>query len=514
MFDMVPFRQVTPQHFGARGDGVTDDAPAFQEMFNWVMREGGWEEIIIPPVRHLIGSRIDTDVVPLPANNLQRGLRVRGCGPASIIVNANPDGFFNWDTPSSRHVRAHFSDFSIEMAAGGNNGDLLSVKQAPGGLTRVNAFIAENILIYPADIAVDHYTRGITAYGVYWPLIQNCAVANPYGPGVSTPTQHQGVHGIGVDECYGPQIKDCRVWGGARGLSYDVQTNPGGEGGLISNCVFDSDVGIYAASMGTEPALEISGVHANCMTKGIHLVRKKLVNIRDCLLYDTEAGNYVDIDLEDCEDITVRDTTFHFGGNSARTHIKTRGSSRIHLQHNKHRSDGTAMDLAGTDIYVTRPTFNDEVDAEIVDSGVTGLVVEHSKVPFAEVGLSAPQSIPNLVETAVNWNVSHGAAGFDAAPAAAIIIPADKGIRRVRLTLQARWGLNASGTRAIRFTRNGVAFEGDARANMPASGLSFDRLVCETDCVDGDEFRVLVRQDSGVSQNFGPDVAMFRVEAI
>lgn len=509
-----PDGEVTPYHFGAKGDNEANDSPAFQAMFDWVMREGGWEEIYLPKGQFVIETRITSAANPAPATSLTRGLRVRGAGAGCVIVNKNAEGFFAWLNLSARNIRAHMTGFSVEMANGGNNGTIIELSQVPGGIARVPAVMIEYVHIFPRDRLVDYYTQGIKIIGCFWPRVYQCTVANPFGPNVTTATQHQGEVGINVDECYGPQVVSTKVWGAARGFSYDVQSNPGGEGGLIDDCVFDSKVGAYIRAAGKEPGFDIIATHFNCAEKSIHLINKKLCNIRDCLVYSEELGPFVDIDIENSEDITVRNMRFHFTGNPNRTHIRTDiNCHRIFIEQCKHRANAVAMDLHGQQIFVTEPHFETMVTTQIIDRGVAGLFVKNIRPYFAQRSLSAPQSIPDITETAVAWDVNDGNFGFGAAPSSTITIPANMGIRRVRLTVQTRWGNNSTGQRAVRFTKNGAAFAGGVRSSKQANGLTYDTITCDVDCTDGDVFRALVSQTSGVAQNFGALDVFFRVEA-
>lgn len=502
--------------FGALGDGSTDDSAAIQKAWDWILDgNADYEPLHIPMGRFVVNSQV-TSTADSYNGSEKYGLKIYGDGPGSVLVNTNSTGCLKWTQASARDVRVHGKDFSIEMAAGGNNGDLLHFAQNPGGLSRQEDLLLENVQIYPADPTTDYYTNGIVATGLYWPTLRNCQIANPYGPGVTTATQHQGTAAFNVENSYGPQAYNCKLWGGSYGVYYDSVDS---EGGTFIGNVFDNDIGIYVNSTAVEPGLAIGDNHFNCASKGVHIINRKLFEIYGNIWYNEETTAYEDIDLDNCEDGTIDNITFHFGGNALRKNITVDANcERIQITNTKHRAEGTAIELASgcDEITIIHPYFTSDVDTRIDDNGATNLNVTHINPPRWEGALSSSQSISTESDTVVDWtNEVKDVGGWDHSTTTEIGVPTDLGIKRVRVTVQTSWANNSTGVRNIRLQKNGSVVQGCPKAHNDASLLSELNMSSGIiDCDGGDTFRVLAYQSSGGALNLNSSAnTWFKIEA-
>lgn len=505
-------RPVTPGdlslgRYGKLGQSSAADTQAWHDVFLDIIAAGGGTVRVPPGVLQIESPAILTADMGTSDVN---GISILGSGRSRTVFETQ-SGLFDWRQASARDIGFLARDLSVSMAAGGNNGDIFYLEQVEGGISRQEDAVFENIAIWPKDRTVDYFTNGIVAKNLFWPTVRGSQIANPYGPGVSTATQHQGNACINVDGSYGPQIIDTKCWGAARGISYVVTANPGGEGGLVRNCVLDSDVGLYAESAGTEPGLDIIQTHFNCAAKGIHLVRKKLVKIRDCLMYAEEADPYTDIALENCQDVSISNMTFFFVGNTSRTNVSADAScARVQSNALHHLADGTAYSLAGSDHQIINPYYGAALDTRVVNTSA-GLVVKHLKPNRVRAVLSANAAVSNATPTTVTWDttsIEEEGNWVGATPYETFVVPANAGINRIKARANIQWTNNSTGGRECWFTVGGVRVEGIGQSRQLAAGSSYQSVeTAELDVVGGEVIRLIVQQDSGVSLNIVPGPA-------
>lgn len=527
--NFVPAEIIQPQHFGAKADGTTDDSPFFSDMFTWVMGGGGnWREIYIPAGHYLLNQAFSTSVDPHNNSDLY-GLSVRGSGPATVLINNNGEGFFHWTTTSSNDIRVFIRNLSIQMAFDGDNGNIIEIRQAGGGLSRQEDAVLENLWIFPKHrednptanppITANYFNKAISLEGLYWPTIVGCQIANPFGPGVSTSQQHQGFAGISVVNSYCPQVIRTRVWGGNYGFYFDEVDDTdrfdGPEGGLIWYCVFDSNIGAYINADTREPGFEITKTHFNCSEAGIVMKNRQAVNINDCLLYcEEQQNNYTDILLENCIDATIKNTQFHFVTNPphlARTNIRLDATCRnIFLEENKHRSTGTALsfETGSGPLFLNRPFFGSDITSTGLDSLPSPLDLRISPLAGPRVVLTLPttQTISHNTATDVAWNEVYeeiGNWGIASLPSTVVTVPADQGIRRVRVIAQVRWSSNGTGFRELKVTKNTLSVAGTGKVTNRAIGLTETQVTGEFNVQDGDAIRLVVRQNSNADRTIG-----------
>lgn len=377
-------RPVTPGdlslgRYGAIGTGSSSvDTQAWQDVCQDVFDAGGGI-VRVPPGRFLIeaaGFTSTQDIGDAEGN----GVTIQGAGDLNTVFETEGK-LFDWETPTARDIALQMMGFSIHMATAGDNGTLVRATQVEGGLSSTSRVHVQNVSVRPASSVYEtaYFDTAFLVNNVYWPKFVDCEITQPRGGAVTLATTQLGSACIDLDGCYGPEIYRIKAWGAARGLSYDVTANPGGEGGYIRDSVFVHNiVGAYVRSAGTEPALEISGSHFNNKDTGLHLIQKKLVDISKCLFYNVETSAYTDVLIDNCDIVNVDYSRFHFGGNTSRKHIHvTGGSTNSFFRHNIHNSDGTAHELdSGTDtIDIFRPWYGPEVDTQVNNLGATNVTI-------------------------------------------------------------------------------------------------------------------------------------------
>lgn len=125
VFTAVAEKYVTPQMFGAVGDGVADDTEAFKECFSV------GSDVVIPAGTYLITDTVD----------IANCVRVRGCG--EVIIDFAGDTLFNVST----YFREPFELSNVQIKANGNQ-----VIYASNGSWGAS-FVLENVLITEANDA-------------------------------------------------------------------------------------------------------------------------------------------------------------------------------------------------------------------------------------------------------------------------------------------------------------------------------------------------------------------------
>lgn len=114
----------TPYQMGAKGDGVTDDQPAFQALFS-AAAEIGLAQIYIPPTAssYLLGKPSASQVV---LTGMTKSLSVRGAGDASLIklksgvMTADFQYLFTFTSADQAGIALKVSDLAIDANATGN----------------------------------------------------------------------------------------------------------------------------------------------------------------------------------------------------------------------------------------------------------------------------------------------------------------------------------------------------------------------------------------------------------
>lgn len=518
-------RPVTPGdlnlgRYGNVGVSSVVDTQAWNDVFEDVITSGGGL-VKLPAARMQIENKLVLDDV-LGVSEIN-GITVKGAGQNCTIFDTI-DGLFEWKNLGGRGLGLRMSEFSVRMSAGGNNGDIIVAEQATGGVSRQPDVVLEQINIFPADPQVDYYNNAITVKGFFYPTVRRCYVAGLYGldqNGVSIPKvdQHIGECGIRVDDCFGPELFHNKIWGGQRGISHVVTASPGGEGGTFHNNVCDSGIGIYVESAGSpgEPGFDYYRNHLNCTIAGLRVRRKRFGQVRNCVVYNQEGTSYRDFDFIECEGMQVTENVFFFDSpaSTTRRHIAVDGNcSKFIMTDNQHLADGTAYDVdaAATDIDILDAYYDPTKNLVELAGGGAGTRVKPLRRRYVQWGLAAAQSIPNDADAAIVFSETQGANGFANVPGVAITVPNDKGIRRVRITLQVQWANNSVGVREAKLTLNNSVVDGLGHEIKEANGLTQMQVHGYVDVSDGSVIRAVVKQNSGSNLNLGSEGVWIRVE--
>jgi len=529
--------------YGAKGDGLTDDSGAFQRVIDEIASEETGV-LYVPPGDYRFDSRVSKSV-------RRWDLAIIGEGQGiSNLYSTNFDGIFQFSQrlKTSQVMIRDLSFFAYRQAAG----TAIEISQPEGGNRHNRSLIIHNVEMRGVGIEEDYFDYGLRALGQWRPLFFNVIFSGPYGPNVEDSSEdspaYKATCGIQADGSWAPTFQNCHVWSAYTGYSNVLESTPGPEGTFFYNCnSVGTRVGIdvrVGLLRNPEPGLAIDRCHVNSRDIGIRL-RKKYFSVTNCLLYNSaareygpeNAPNYSDIRLENCPGGIIVDNIFHQPINDNRTGVEVAGYSvdiAIRDNYFNHRGTAVYVDPNVTEVVCTNNMFGTGTDpltgfprlSTILDDRSRKAVLVADELRGAIVRRSTAQSIPDSTWTYVNWEIAEydtddfwvASVGPDR-----FVVPANKGIRYIRLSANIAWNENGRGGRQIEFRKNGEAFVGRGRvryynsmANEPTQTPNVQNVQSAVVPVqEGDELSVGVQQTSGGELNLepGPDT-WFSIEVV
>lgn len=299
--------------FGAVGDGVADDSPAFQAAMDCILDAaragivpGG--HIYVPTGRYRFAGPVTGSVpgevtVALSGDDAQ----------LSMLISDNTDGILTLST-TQRSSRLAIDRLGFEAAID-NAGTAVRFEQPPGGNRHNRSLAIQDVLLRGANNSADgFFTVGVHATGTWRPLLRNVIMTGPFGPNGSRARRSDAC--FVLDEAYSPAVHQVRCWSADIGLSLNAATNPGPEGGTIAQSKFVAvGTGIRMINpVGIEPELWVVDNHINADDVGIDIQGRKFVIVRGNLMYNEQSApvpNYVDVALDQTEYVEVQGNTFH-----------------------------------------------------------------------------------------------------------------------------------------------------------------------------------------------------------
>jgi hypothetical protein len=529
--------------YGAKGDGQTDDSGAFQRVIDDIASEETGV-LYVPPGDYRFDSRVSKSVS-------RWDLAVIGEGQGiSNLYSTNSEGIFQFSQrlKTSQVMIRDLSFFAYRQAAG----TAIEISQPVGGNRHNRSLIIHNVEMRGVGIEEDYFDYGLRALGQWRPLFFNVIFSGPYGPDVDDSSEespkYKATCGIQADGSYAPTFQNCYVWSAYTGYSNVLESSPGPEGTSLYSCnSVGTRVGIdvrVGHLQNPEPGLAIHRCHVNSRDVGI-LLRKKYFSVTNCLLYNPvyreygpeNAPKYSDIRLENCLGGIIADNIFHQPTNENRTGVEVAGYSvNIAIKDNyfNHRGTAVYIDPNVTDVVCTNNMFGTGPDpltgfprlSTIIDDRSRKAVFVADEFRGAIVRRSTAQSIPDSTWTYVTWEIAeYDTDDFwvDSAGPDRFVVPANKGIRYVRLSANVTWSEDSRGWCQVEFRKNGEAFVGRGRvsyynsmANEPMQTPNVQNMQSAVVPVqEGDELSVGVQQMSGSELNLepGPDT-WFSIEVV
>ncbi len=349
-------RSVDITQFGAAVDGTTDDSGAITDLIDWLEGRPTGETVDITSPRGVIrlGKAVDFSN-STTGGWFNRSFRMRGAGRGvTRCLVDNPVGGFLFE--GNENGRAH--EIAIEnmtfLANRPNAGVGFSAVLPGGGNQHHRTLTMRGVEFQPVDKSEDYFSVPIRAHGQWRALIDDVLASGPYGPGSPIPPT-QTTTLLSLDDTYAPAVTHFRGWGAATGIS--LQNAVQAEGFTAENIkLVEVGVGLDVGnSLGEqEPGFDLTRSHINPYTAGVILNGRKFGNIDRCRIYqhaDSEAAEYIDIDLVNASHIKVENNNFQLPVDSgsrvgARRIIKVRAaSSLIKIGENQARNFTTMIDI-------------------------------------------------------------------------------------------------------------------------------------------------------------------------
>lgn len=513
------------KEWGAKGDGITNTSPYLQAIYN-SMRNNKINEVngsevyggdmYFPPgdyvVNELVGGSETTN------RTVYHGLKGFSRDDCRVLVS-NPDGFLKI-TKSNYRLLVNVRDISI-MAAnsslngleGVNSGTALHYEQGDTGnrrdrhLTMSNVYIGTINASTPVD---DHFDYGIRVIGG-----GRAMLTDVYTWGINSTNRERedtwiGSTGFDFFNHYGPTLNTCGSWGYKTGCSYDTDTDPGPEGGSFIRCTFDAETGLYvrSESSGGEPSLTIDNVHCNYGLYGYRIINKRLCRIYNSVLYnetDETYGNAIDISLENVNTSFVDNVMFHYSDRDSRINVSCNDDCYdlkfTNLTHNA--GVGYNVGALSGEVNIVNPEFtkdtydryqlNDNLNVNISTTHERGLTYYMDSDVAIDSGVAS-----QLVWTATESDPI----GWVTLPWSSLTVPANAGIKKIRVSSQINWSISGSGNVELWATKNASSFTGQPWIKVPLSENSKVSICSSVIPVeDGDTIRIFVRQSTGSQQS-------------
>lgn len=215
--DTAPRAAITPQHHGARADGLSDDSPAIGRWLDHLIAHSLTGHV--PAGDYLMKSPV--------RRRLDRALRMGILGEGSqvsrfIVPPSNRGGAFDIDAFNSRAHQLSLRGFSI--IALGDSGIGLRFRMPEGGNQHQRSLNMEDVWCRGADGKTSHFREAFDFTGCWRPRLQNSGWDGPFihvddadsSPRFSCRTA------FNLDGCYGLTVEDCHAWGCETGISSRV----------------------------------------------------------------------------------------------------------------------------------------------------------------------------------------------------------------------------------------------------------------------------------------------------
>ena len=291
--------------YNAVPDDETDDSPAFQLALNDLKKKGGGV-LFIPA-----GDYHFDEIVTI--TNGSWGLMIRGESMDSRLFCRNSNGIFRL-THTARKEEVTLRNLTMTADFAGA-GTAFEITSPPGGANSKRIFIADNILITNRT-AAGFFTKGITAAGIYRPLIRNCEI---YGPvdmdDVSDSSANfQMETGIDISDSYAPVIENCRVSGVSTAYLFSALPDSFPEDGAVRNSQVDyCRTGmIFRLTSGVrEPTLWVTDCNFRSRDCSVLIESRRIFHITGNTFRQLSENHALqDIHLKDCHLGIIRNNVF------------------------------------------------------------------------------------------------------------------------------------------------------------------------------------------------------------
>ena len=277
---------ITPEQYGAVGDGTTNDATALQAAIDAALAQS-------KPL-HLLKKYRCNSTLNVSGNDL--AIKGTTSKEATIIFGSNAQLSIVGGSPSDyTGFSFHLEDFKIRTV-GAHASPVIRASYTANGLGRTQAQMSfENIDISGAS-ADDHFGTGIHLTNVQNVAFTECRIDGGDGGFVGSPATWLSGKGILIDGNDNPtEIKmwDVRVYNVNDGITVNGTT----EGVYLNNILVISAQRGIVYDVGGEPLLILSNSHINTYKAGIDAVNNFQNQITGNLFYSFGTEVYTGIKI-------------------------------------------------------------------------------------------------------------------------------------------------------------------------------------------------------------------------
>lgn len=496
--ESVVAKIVTPYHFGAKGDGITDDSAAVSNAIAYALAND--RGLYVPAGNYLLNSLVSATL------GTSQDFVVWGEGRKSRFLVNNTTGGFKFTCGARSHIEVSFLAIEPAKTGGSGSGWGLFIEGPYGSASdKVMAWVHHvNMVPQNQNTSEGWYdSAALKVQGCKRPKIERVI----YTTGELVPATAKANALMNLSGSYQTFVSECQFKARAvYGFRQD-QTGYGNEGFHILNCIFSrADYGLHYQDTARSPDIRIIDSHFNSMIENLHIDGLKFGEIRGNLFYQnldeitytyTQSGTTVSVTANqdhlflNGDNFTVDSTTGGLAATAytnltktgAATFTFTAGDSAtrsgtldIKTESTRRFSDIALLNADGIIIsdnnyQVTKATTRRHVNADKASSIAASPVIEDitikNDMPMAKSIVAAYYFGNGANNCQVSWRkptaqgsyaggmieAHSGASGIDAAPADAELyrsatpISSDGGTKiLMTYALPARW---LSGDRGI-----------------------------------------------------------------
>lgn len=194
------FGIITPVSFGAKGDGVTDDSPAFRLAASAIPNEGGIFFIPVPPVKYYIKT---------PIVFTQKRIIIRGAGHGSLLWTDKDITVLDINPTSPYEGGTVLEDFAIEGNRAGDNQTGIRVRKVTKSwrmsgikttnLKSVGVLVEDSRWGNLHELYITGSGIGLYLYGNAEDVTITRVIGGCFGPGNGIGIQSDRVEGLKIE---------------------------------------------------------------------------------------------------------------------------------------------------------------------------------------------------------------------------------------------------------------------------------------------------------------------------